>query len=128
MLQGRSYPNIDLNKTGEHLKELIRQKGYSVKEIQNFLHLSCPQPVYRWFRGQMMPTVDHLHALSMLLHVHMEDLLVVENIQAVLGSCTFMIWQGDMKFEYDIDKCTRDRKALAQERLRLYQKRYCDFY
>lgn len=72
------YPNIDMKRTGQKLKELITAAGYDVKYVQNYLHLSCPQPVYRWFKGKTLPTVNHLYALSRLLKVHMEDLLVSE--------------------------------------------------
>lgn len=71
-----SYSGIDLKKTGIHLKKLTERKGYTVKDIQRLLHLSCPQPVYRWFKGQVLPSVDHLYVLSKLLHVHMEELLL----------------------------------------------------
>lgn len=70
-----SYSNIDLVKTGRRLKWLVKRRRYSVRELQALLHLACPQPVYRWFKGQAMPSVDHLYALSRLLCVHMEDLL-----------------------------------------------------
>lgn len=76
------YENIDMEKTGILLKEIIGKAGYTVKDIQKILHLSCPQPVYRWFNGSILPSVDHLYVLSRLLKVHMEDLLVskCENI------------------------------------------------
>ena len=45
------YENIDMKKTGLLLKETIEKTGYTVKDIQNILHLSCPQPIYRWFKG-----------------------------------------------------------------------------
>ncbi len=71
-----SYPNIDMQATGARLKRLASIQGYSVSAIQEYLHLSCPQPVYRWFQGKVLPTVDHLYMLSMLFEVHMEELLV----------------------------------------------------
>ncbi|MDE7332906.1 MAG: helix-turn-helix domain-containing protein [Lachnospiraceae bacterium] len=76
MAEKNTYPGIDMDRTGVHLKKLIRQKGYSVKDIQKMLNLSCPQPIYRWFKGQILPSVDHLFALSRFLDVHMEELLV----------------------------------------------------
>ena len=76
MYESSLYPNIHLVGTGIYLKLLIARKGYTVKEIQKLLHLSCPQPVYRWFKGQVLPSVDHLYALSRLLYVHMENLLL----------------------------------------------------
>ncbi len=70
------YPNIDMAASGERIRSVIREKGFTVKDIQEYLHLSCPQPVYRWFKGQILPSLDHVYALSQLLHMHMEDLLV----------------------------------------------------
>ena len=70
------YENIDMKKTGILLKETIEKVGYTVKDIQKILHLSCPQPIYRWFKGIILPSVDHLYVLSQLLKLHMEDLLV----------------------------------------------------
>ena len=70
------YENIDMKKTGILLKETIEKTGYTVKDIQKILHLSCPQPIYRWFKGIILPSVDHLYVLSRLLKIHMKDLLV----------------------------------------------------
>lgn len=78
MHERRSYQNIHLKGTGIYLKWLTQKKGYSVKELQGLLQLSCPQPIYRWFRGQMLPSVDHLYTLSRLLGMHMENLLLPE--------------------------------------------------
>ena len=76
MKEVKIYPNIDMQRTGIRLKEFIQKSGYCVADIQEYLHLSCPQPVYRWFKGMILPSVDHLLMLSELLGVHMEVLLV----------------------------------------------------
>lgn len=76
------YPTIDLEKTGIKLKNMLKMAGYDVKFIQEYLHLSCPQSIYRWFKGKTLPTVENLCALSKLLEVHMEELLVLHG-QAV---------------------------------------------
>lgn len=72
------YSHISLVQTGCHIKYLMQVGGYTVRDVQEYLHLSCPQPIYRWFKGQMLPSVDHLYMLSKLLGVHMEELLVEE--------------------------------------------------
>lgn len=81
------YQPIDQIKTGMKLKKMLKAAGYSVKDIQEYLHLSCQQSIYRWFKGKILPSVDHLYALSRLLNVHMEDLLVMqgENIVYSFG-------------------------------------------
>lgn len=70
------YPDIDMLQTGLKLKRLIESSNYTTKMIQEYLHLSCPQPIYRWYKGRILPSVDHLLMLSELLGVHMEELLV----------------------------------------------------
>ena len=76
MDQMKTYNNIDFKLTGLQIKRLLRKSGYSVKDIQEFLCLSCPQPIYRWMNGKILPSVDHLLMLSELFGVHMEELLV----------------------------------------------------
>ena len=76
MKQSKSYLNIDMLQTGLQLKLYMDRAGMSVKDIQEFLYLSCPQPIYRWIQGKILPSVDHLLMLSELFGVHMEDLLV----------------------------------------------------
>lgn len=71
-----SKTSIDMIETGKRLKKLAQKRGYSVKDIQKYLGLSCPQPVYRWYKGVILPSVDNLLRLSELYQVHMEELLV----------------------------------------------------
>ncbi len=73
-------PNItlDMELSGKKICAAIKASGYSVKELQEMLYLACPQPVYRWRRGDTLPSVEHLFKLSIILNVPMEDLLAVK--------------------------------------------------
>ena len=71
----RKYPVIDTVKTGKRIKRIMKEKGFTVKDIQVYLGLGTPQAIYHWFRGKSMPTLDNLYALSELLQVPM-DMLV----------------------------------------------------
>ena len=62
--------------TGNNIKRKTKAAGYTVKDIQKILRLSCPQPIYRWFNGKVLPSIDHLYMLSHILNVHMEHLIV----------------------------------------------------
>ncbi len=79
------YLPIDQVKTGLKLKIMLRTAGYDVKYIQEYLHFSCPQSIYRWFKGKALPSLEHLYALSNLLDTHMEDLLVLRGELVVLN-------------------------------------------
>ena len=72
------YLNIDMKATGMKLKQEIKKSGYDVKFIQRNLQLSCPQAIYRWFKGQILPSINHLYMLSVILGVHMDELLVIK--------------------------------------------------
>ena len=98
------YPNIDMQQTGRKLKYIIESAGYTPRMIQEYLHLSCVQPIYRWYKGSILPSVDHLLMLSELLDVHMEDLLVKKNA---------------MLFVYDIEQYN----AKSAQRRILYCKK-----
>ena len=66
---------IDPLKLGMNLKKYIKTIGYKVKDIQNYLCLECPQPIYRWFKGSTYPSIHHLYALSCLFGVSMNELI-----------------------------------------------------
>ena len=72
------YHPIDQIKTGAKIKKMLKTSGYEVRDIQKYLHLSCTQSIYRWFKGKILPSLEHLCALSKLLNIHMEDLLVLQ--------------------------------------------------
>lgn len=81
MTREHTYPNIDMQRTGRKIKGMIESAGYTPRMIQGFLHLSCVQPIYRWYKGLILPSVDHLLMLSELLGVHMEELLVKKSVE-----------------------------------------------
>ena len=40
-----TYPNIDMQRTGRKLKHMIESAGYTARIIQDYLRLSCGQPI-----------------------------------------------------------------------------------
>ena len=74
------FPVIDLPATGANIRRLRQTKGLSVRDLQQFFGFEEPQAIYKWQRGQSLPTVDNLYALSTLLGVPMNDILVAASI------------------------------------------------
>lgn len=70
------YRDLDMLKSGQTMKAAIQSKGYTVRDIQKIMQLECPNSIYRWYRGMVLPSVNNLYVLSKVLGVHMEDLLV----------------------------------------------------
>ena len=66
---------IDYEATGHRIKELMELKGISAKDLSGVLNVSF-QAVYKWQRGEALPTINNLFLLSQLLDTDMEDMLV----------------------------------------------------
>lgn len=102
-----AYPNIDMQRTGKKLKHMLETAGYTPRMIQSYLHLSCVQPIYRWYKGSILPSVDHLFALSELLNVHMEE---------------FLVKKSTLTIYYIGESCLRDtQKRLMEYYNKIYQ-------
>ena len=72
----RTYPVVDMVKTGQNIKRIMQTRGLTVKDIQEFLELGTPQGIYHWFAGRSMPTLDNLYALSELFQLPVDALLI----------------------------------------------------
>ena len=75
MIMNKRYPTIDMHRTGQNIRRIMRLRGLSVRDVQEFLELSTPQSIYHWFDGRNMPTVDNLYALSELFRVPVDEML-----------------------------------------------------
>ena len=72
------YPRINLIATGQRIKELRIQNGYTVAQLQEKFGFENPNAIYKWQKGISLPTVDNLLALSVWLHTSMNDILVYD--------------------------------------------------
>ena len=70
------FPMIDMQLTGKRIKELREQRGVSVKQLQRFLGFEQPQAIYKWQRGECLPTFDNMYAIACYLDVKIDDILV----------------------------------------------------
>ena len=70
------FPVIDMAATGKNILRLRKARGLSVSDVQRFFGFEAPQAVYKWQKGQCLPSVDNLYALSILLNVSMDAIIV----------------------------------------------------
>lgn len=75
-MQG-DFPIIDMKGTGQWLRFLCKREKVTVTELQERLQIASNQAIYAWFNGKSLPSVDNLYALSRVLRVSMDDLLVL---------------------------------------------------
>jgi transcriptional regulator with XRE-family HTH domain len=81
-------PAINMKRVGENIKQLMKKNGYRVKDLQEMLLLSHPQPIYRWIQGKVLPSIERLYAMSKIFGVHMEELLEGEEVPGVKSIST----------------------------------------
>lgn len=72
-------PTINLGMTGANISKLRKNAGLSVHDLQTVFGFNSPQAIYKWQNGTALPTVDNLIVLAALLHVRIDDILVLNN-------------------------------------------------
>ena len=71
----RPYPVIDPKATGENILRRRIEKGYTVPEVQQYLGFATVQAIYHWQRGQNLPSLENMYALSVLLDTTVNELI-----------------------------------------------------
>lgn len=72
----KNYPVINTVATGKRIKQLCRHSNISVDQVREFMGFENPQAIYKWLRGESMPSIDNFYALSRLLDVPMDSLII----------------------------------------------------
>ena len=89
------FPRIDMKATGRRIQCLRERQGMSVRELQDMLGFEQPQAIYKWQRGECLPTVDHLLMLSRIFGLPIQDLLVIDDQEIVaLRGCNLWFIRG----------------------------------
>ena len=65
---------IDLPATGSRIKELRYASNYTVAQLAEILH-SSENTIFKWQRGECLPTLDNLLILSMIFETPMDDII-----------------------------------------------------
>ena len=74
-----TWPVVDMTATGRNIVRLRKQAGMTVRDLQDIFGFSNPQAIYKWQRGQAMPTIDNLVVLAAVLGVGLDDIIIVGN-------------------------------------------------
>ena len=72
-----SLPAVNMDATGKRIELLRKSAGISVRQLQEIFGFGTPQAVYKWQRGDALPTVDNLVILAAVLGVKIDEILVL---------------------------------------------------
>lgn len=73
------YPVIDLVKTGNNITRLMKVNNIKVADLQEIFGFEYPQAIYKWKRGECLPTIDNLIILASVFKTTI-DKIIVTNI------------------------------------------------
>jgi transcriptional regulator with XRE-family HTH domain len=68
--------SVDSVATGNKIKSLCYQCGYSAADLQRELGLESVQSVYKWYNGKCLPSVDKLLAMEKLFSVPLQEIVI----------------------------------------------------
>ena len=83
------YLSIEQYETGRHIKNLLTENGYTVRDVQDVMGFQNPQAIYKWLSGRSLPSLDNLIILSRLLNTSIEDILVIDGD---VFRCANLLW------------------------------------
>ncbi|MCG4811782.1 helix-turn-helix domain-containing protein [[Eubacterium] rectale] len=69
-----------MKKTGANIKMLMKLNNIKVIQIQDILGFNTPQAIYKWLRGESMPTIDNMVILATLLNTTIDNIIITEMI------------------------------------------------
>ena len=70
-------PVIDVAATGANIKSMMRTKGFKVSDVQARCGFNTPQAIFKWMRGDAMPSIDNMVILAHLLDVPIDRIIVL---------------------------------------------------
>ena len=64
-------------RTGNADKALLKARNLKVVDVQNICGFNTPQAIFKWMRGDAMPSIDNLVILSHLLGVTIDQIIII---------------------------------------------------
>jgi transcriptional regulator with XRE-family HTH domain len=68
---------LDTVATGYKIKSLMDEQNVSIRDVSDFMKVSF-QAVYRWQKGETLPTISNMYILGQLLGTDVDDMLVAK--------------------------------------------------
>ena len=70
-------PTIDMIATGANIRALIKGKGLKVTDVQTVFGFNTPQAIFKWMRGDAMPSIDNMVILAHILDVPIDIFKII---------------------------------------------------
>ncbi len=75
-----NVPIIDVIATGKNIKKLMVETGTSISQVQEVVGFRYPTTIYKWIRGDGLPSIDNLVILADILGMKIDDIVVTRRV------------------------------------------------
>ena len=65
--------------TRNNIMRMRINSGMTVKDLQDVFGFTSPQAIYKWQRGESMPTLDNMVVLAAVFDVSIDEILIFQN-------------------------------------------------
>ena len=69
-------PSIDVAATGNNIARMRKRMGMTVQDLQDVFGFATPQAIYKWQRGDALPTLDNLVILASVFGTTMDAIVI----------------------------------------------------
>ena len=73
-------PVIDVAATGANIKSMMRTKGFKVADVQARCGFNTPQAIFKWMRGDAVPTIDNMIIIADMFGVTIDQIVIITRI------------------------------------------------
>ena len=67
---------IDMIATGANIKKIMKANKIKVVEMADIMGFNTPQAIYKWFRGDSMPTIDNMVIMADIFNTTIDKIIV----------------------------------------------------
>ena len=71
-----SLPRVNMTETGANITALRKSRNITVKHLQEVFGFNTPQAIFKWQRGETLPSIDNLVILAEVFGVTINEIVV----------------------------------------------------
>ncbi|MBR2809222.1 MAG: helix-turn-helix transcriptional regulator [Erysipelotrichaceae bacterium] len=68
---------INMEETGKNIARIRKEKGITVRQIQEAMGFNTPQAIFKWQKGVTLPSLENLIVLAELFNKTIDEIVVV---------------------------------------------------
>ena len=71
-----AFPVVDMVATGDNIRMMRERVGMTVADLQRVFGFTSTVAIYKWQRGDSLPTIDNLVVLAAVFGVSISDIII----------------------------------------------------